>query len=161
MKFSFVDSTTGVDFVAISHVWAKGLGNPHSNSLPTCSLEWVQDMVNQVSGNNERESTPFWCDTLCVPITPVEVRRHAMTILRRPYQESSKVLVLDSYLYTKDSSKMTEIEIWCSIIVCSWSQRLWTFQESRLASDVWFQFADRAVNLREVHITSDDIAQKS
>lgn len=155
MKFSIVDSATGVDFVAISHVWAEGLGNPHSNALPSCSLEWVQNMVDNLPGNPEGVSTPFWCDTLCVPISPPEMYTVAMNFLRHPYVNSSKVLVLDSYLYTKDSSKMSALEIWCSVIVCSWSQRLWTFQESRLAKDVYFQFADRAVHLGQVYYESN------
>lgn len=33
-------------FVAISHVWADGLGNPHSNTLPICQLARLQ--VSQV-----------------------------------------------------------------------------------------------------------------
>jgi hypothetical protein len=40
-KFQIIDSDPGIDFVAISHVWVEGLGNPHANSLPSCSLEWV------------------------------------------------------------------------------------------------------------------------
>jgi len=153
MSFEIVDSATDVEFVAISHVWAEGLGNPHGNSLPVCSLEWVQDMVDYASGTRQGESTPFWCDTICVPIMPKEMHTIAMTKLRHPYQRAAKVLVLDSYLYTKNAAEMSAFEIWSSIVVCSWSQRLWTFQESRLAQDVWFVFADRIVSL--LHTTFD------
>lgn len=30
-------------YVAVSHVWADGLGNPHANSLPHCQLEFIYD----------------------------------------------------------------------------------------------------------------------
>ena len=32
----------GQAFVAISHVWAHGLGNPYSNALPKCQVEHIQ-----------------------------------------------------------------------------------------------------------------------
>lgn len=46
-KFRIVESGEGQPFVAVSHVWAKGLGNPNSNSLPACALKWISDKASQ------------------------------------------------------------------------------------------------------------------
>jgi hypothetical protein len=32
-------------FIAISHVWSDGLGNPRENSLPFCPLEYMYDLL--------------------------------------------------------------------------------------------------------------------
>ena len=34
------------EYVAISHVWGEGLGNPAANELPICQLTKIQDWVN-------------------------------------------------------------------------------------------------------------------
>ncbi|KAI9667066.1 MAG: hypothetical protein M1831_001243 [Alyxoria varia] len=79
-------------YVAISHVWSDGLGNPHSNSLPLCQLRritqlllavhrkeksqmsilerWATRWVSAALGNLISRKTPrlyFWMDTLCIP----------------------------------------------------------------------------------------------
>jgi hypothetical protein len=76
----------------------------------------------------------------------------AMNHLRKPYIEANHVLVLDSYLYTQDSTKLSPLEIWTRILCCSWSRRLWTFQEGRLARNLWYQFADKAIIMEQVFI---------
>lgn len=152
-------STTKADikFVAISHVWAEGLGNPHSNSLPSCSLDWVSRLVNALPRDKETDATttPFWIDTVCVPIRPKEMHAMAMNRLRMPYQEAQYVLVLDSYLYTQKASELSALEIWCRVLCSSWAQRLWTFQEGRLAKSLWFQFADGPVRMEDIFLRVD------
>lgn len=37
-----------VRYVALSHVWADGLGNPSKNSLPLCQLNRLQNVVNNL-----------------------------------------------------------------------------------------------------------------
>lgn len=162
--FKFIDSDNVVDFVAISHVWAEGLGNPHGNSLPSCSLQWVSDLASDLAKEEELPSPdlgsrpmPFWIDTLCVPIQPKEMHTVAMNRLRIPYQNNQHVLVLDSYLYTQNSTDLTASEIWCRVLCCTWSQRLWTFQEGRLAHTLWFQFADRAVLMHKIMLDRKEL----
>jgi hypothetical protein len=153
------------DFIAISHVWAEGLGNPHSNSLPTCSLNWVSRLVNQLyrfPTSAPDSIQPFWIDTLCVPIAPREMWLRAMNRLRTPYSNAVHVLVLDSYLYTQNSSEISPMEIWARVLCCSWSRRLWTFQEARLALNLYYQFSDRAVRMEETFIAiNESIAVRS
>ena len=50
------------NLVAISHVWADGLGNPHENKLPRCQLEKLQNCVNDLYGRRHRP-VPFWIGT--------------------------------------------------------------------------------------------------
>ena len=32
-------------YIAISHVWSDGLGNPNENSLPLCQPEFLYDLL--------------------------------------------------------------------------------------------------------------------
>lgn len=46
-------------FIAISHVWSDGLGNPRENSLPFCQLEYMYDLLVDYrwdSGFNQMET---------------------------------------------------------------------------------------------------------
>lgn len=54
-------------YVAVSHVWSDGKGNPHRNYLPLCQLLHLQTRVNALYPPKE-EPTPFWMDTICVPV---------------------------------------------------------------------------------------------
>ncbi|KAM0282917.1 hypothetical protein ACHAQH_002727 [Verticillium albo-atrum] len=39
------------NYIAISHVWSDGLGNPHANSLPLCQLQSLYDRIVDMSWN--------------------------------------------------------------------------------------------------------------
>ncbi|KAF8860959.1 hypothetical protein BDZ45DRAFT_294310 [Acephala macrosclerotiorum] len=125
-SFQIVEGSTDSQFAAISHVWAEGLGNYHSNTLPACSIERISDLVGASFAKDSR-SMPFWLDTICVPIKPEEMRIRALNRLRKPYQDAKHVLVLDSYLYNQKISNMSSLEAWARVSICSWSHRLWTF----------------------------------
>jgi hypothetical protein len=43
-----------VDYVALSHDWADGLGSPTDNSLPTCQHPGLQDTVVPICSARER-----------------------------------------------------------------------------------------------------------
>lgn len=169
-KFRIIESGQGRNFVAISHVWAEGLGNPNGNTLPSCALKWISNTVDRFQFHSDDESedhddqqerpfeeasqgkTPFWLDTICVPVSPPEMWTRAMNRLRKPYQDAALVLVLDSYLYTQDTRDIDDTEKWARILCCSWSRRLWTFQEGRLAKPgrLWVQFKDAAVSMEDI-----------
>lgn len=152
-SFEIIESNGDMEFVAISHVWAEGMGNPHGNALPECSLKMVSDMIDQTFPTGDKTRLPFWLDTICVPTKPENMRIRAMNRLRKPYQEAKHVLVLDSYLYNHKAADLPALEIWARVLCCSWSRRLWTFQEARLAKDLWYQFADRAVSMEEIFLS--------
>ncbi|KKY35607.1 putative het domain protein [Diaporthe ampelina] len=167
-KFRIIESGKGRNFVAISHVWAEGMGNPIGNSLPSCALKWISKTVDRFrfdsdesTDNGQRErtfkeasqgKTPFWLDTICVPVSPPEMWTKAMNRLRKPYQDAALVLVLDSYLYTQDTREIDALEMWARVLCCSWSRRLWTFQEGRLAKPgrLWVLFKDTVMSMEDI-----------
>ena len=138
-------STKDIPHVALSHVWADGLGNAFANSLPQCQLARVGNLVGMIT---ECAETPlFWLDTLCCPVGPPEAKDLALSKMRLTYTGASKVLVLDSSLCCYDSNDMSIAERAARILTSGWMRRLWTLQEAALASDLWFQFKDKPISL--------------
>lgn len=121
-----IKSTTNTKYVAISHVWKDGLGNPHKNALPTCQILRIREMVqalytdqgrarndyqegiikfheaaNEQQNAIEADDFPaLWIDTLCVPVRrdARELRQQALRGLRHVYRDADKVLILDQEL---------------------------------------------------------------
>ncbi|KAF0317140.1 hypothetical protein GQ607_015657 [Colletotrichum asianum] len=62
---------TQTRYVAISHVWSDGLGNPWSNRLCSCQLNHIQALVNGLYPLDQAP-VPFWIDSLVIPVG----RRH-------------------------------------------------------------------------------------
>lgn len=92
-------------------------------------------------------------DTLCVPVKPPELQTLALNNMRMPYERAKFVLVLDSHLRSLQSHQLSPLEILAHVSCSSWVRRLWTLQEGRLAQRVWFQFADKAVNVENLYVT--------
>lgn len=139
-------------FVAISHVWADGLGNPQANALPRCQMMRLSKMVQNLTG---RANAYFWLDTICVPPDDAlnstdRATSHrqrlaqdfAMTKMRETYEKSEHVLVLDSWLYTYAHRQMTDVEKLMRIFSSGWTTRLWTYQEGALGERTSFQLLD-------------------
>ena len=98
----------GKNYVAISHVWADGIGNPEANSLPQCQLVRLSDIVDGMNDGDQRAA--IWLDTLCCPIDP-EGKNLALSRMRRTYFEPRRVLVLDSTLYCYKSQDKRPAEV--------------------------------------------------
>lgn len=150
-----LDSASEQPYVAISHVWSHGLGNPHENSLPTCQLLRIQSLVNKLGKDAPDKgdadvSMPFWMDTLCVPREPKDLRRKAIMRMRKTYENAKHVLVIDKNLCALTSSDMTTLEILSYMANSVWTTRLWTLQEGRLAKSLWFQFKDGALSFERL-----------
>lgn len=142
-----VQDASGVEeYVAISHVWADGLGNMETNELPACVLERIQKYVNALAISPSASPTPIWMDTICLPRYPVALRRKAVLQLSEIFSRASGVLVLDSSLQPLDCSDMQPIEIFARISISGWTSRLWTLSEGYLAKRIWFQFGEKAVD---------------
>jgi hypothetical protein len=137
-------STTTGDYVAISHVWAHGLGNVKANALPRCQLERLCSHVGTLHGQQSvasRSELTFWIDTLCVPIDR-HGRKLALKNMRRTYVEAERVLVLDEELCQAPGLSSPE-EVCIRIIFSAWSRRLWTFEEGMVSWDkLSIQFRD-------------------
>ncbi|KAL8670078.1 MAG: hypothetical protein Q9168_005363 [Polycauliona sp. 1 TL-2023] len=132
-------------YVAISHVWSDGLGNPLANRMPRCQLDRIQSLANGIDPKRE-PPVPFWIDTICVPIAP-ELKNLAIMSMGSVYHEAEDVLVFDQVW--KDVPMATPaLELMIRIKYSTWATRLWTFQEARLSRNLWFHLRDGSVPLR-------------
>jgi hypothetical protein len=146
-------------FVAISHVWADGLGNPRANALPRCQMVRLTHMVRSLSSLVWKY---FWLDTICVPpdsaldaLEASESQRQraaqgsALTKMRQTYERSACVIVLDSWIISDAHKEMTDAEKLMRIFSSGWNTRLWTYQEGALAQRLFFQLRDELYDMDE------------
>lgn len=113
-----------VRYIAISHVWSDGLGNPKNNSLPACQLlrltrildeaymsrtsktmhdemgETFKQVIMQATSALTQDVAKmyFWCDTICCPTNDKSAHVLSLSIMPETYSKAEKVIVLDSYL---------------------------------------------------------------
>lgn len=158
-----VESTKDTRYVALSHVWADGLGNPQATALPRCQLFRLKALVNKLDRDVtrnwwDRPESPsemlLWCDTLCCPVAPPEWKNMALAKMYRTYDEASEVLVLDQSLICRRVGEMRPDEACLRIAASRWMTRLWTLQEGALPSrkkNLWFQFNKTAFHVRTLY----------
>ncbi|OQV07874.1 hypothetical protein CLAIMM_12233 [Cladophialophora immunda] len=127
----------GVAYVAISHVWSDGRGNPRANALPRCQIQAIQGYVSALTG---ARNMLFWMDTLCVPLQE-PLRNTAIIRMAEVYRSATQVLVLAKDMLSINLPS-TPTEALCRIFCSQWASRLWTMQEAALAKELVFQFAD-------------------
>ncbi|RDW59170.1 hypothetical protein BP5796_12094 [Coleophoma crateriformis] len=145
-------------YVAISHVWADGLGNVSDNSLYTCQWLRLQNLAQQsflaarngiaVSGN---ELVFLWIDTFCVPCGK-HLRRFRDSAIERmadTYRKAHTVLVIESQL-ALITDEMSDLEISMRISFCSWTRRLWTMHEGAVGAQVQFATKTRIMNMVDI-----------
>ncbi|MCJ1464129.1 hypothetical protein MMC07_002742 [Pseudocyphellaria aurata] len=151
-----VESQKDSSYIALSHTWADGLGNPSANALPRCQLLHISNLASAIANSAEPASTMFneqaviWIDTLCCPAVPGEARQMALAQMKRTYQEADHVLVLDSSLRAYNRHSLSAVEACVRIFTSGWMRRLWTLQEGSLAKRIWFQFQDSAIELHSL-----------
>ena len=138
-------------YVAISHVWAHGLGNAQSNSLPLCQLRRLHGYAERLSKSTNkldgRDTMAVWIDTLGVPLLR-ESRKLALRLLPRTYSESTCCLVIDEEI-RETSHESTLEEICMRLVFCAWARRLWTFQEGVLTWDkLYLQFKEGPIQFQ-------------
>lgn len=147
-------------YVAFSHVWSDGLGNPTQNTLPQCQLIRLAGLLHDLASltstrhrintadmqrlylHIRHRSTPFWFDTLCIPSpgTHQEERVTALQLMKDTYEKSFQVLILDSEL--EASQQYSTMENFSRISVSGWMRRLWTLQEGVLGQRLYVKFRD-------------------
>lgn len=113
-------------YIAISHVWADGLGNPHANSLHKCKLHHLRELVNVIepmSTHAEGEGPLIWLDTLCCPAKNGPGKQMAIEKIRLVYQRAKHVLVLDAGLMAYDGRGQDATEVLVRIFTSSWMRR--------------------------------------
>lgn len=145
------ESASETNYVAISHVWSDGLGNPKANAVAGCQLATIFRAVQELPGCDS--TTAIWLDTLCCPVEPEEketemekqqslLRKKAIVKMRETYAQAKSVLVLDSQLRPFSFGNLSLIELTIRMFCSGWMSRLWTWQEGLLAKELYFQFSD-------------------
>ena len=142
-SLNVVETGPDVPYIALSHVWSDGLGNPRANSLPKCQLRCLSQWCKEL----DVQPQPIWIDTLCCPIGPGEAREAAIELMRKTYASASRVLVLDAWLKQHSTSTASVMETTMKYALCGWTRRLWTFQEGSINEEVSVCFADRIVDI--------------
>ncbi|KAM0818181.1 hypothetical protein AB5N19_03990 [Seiridium cardinale] len=148
-----LEARSRVLYVAISHVWSQGFGNPHANSLPRCRLRDIQKLVDQLypSQGTQGTHTPFWMDTICIPFDPTStLKAKAVSMMNRIYREADRVLVLDNDLLCQEGDA---VELLARVQYSTWAHRLWTFQEGALAKKLYVQFRAKAIQINDIFET--------
>ena len=145
-----IETRPDTQYIAISHVWADGLGNPSANSLPTCQIirlrQLADDLIKVINPPSDNEKMHIWIDTLCCPWEPSPAKKKAIMCLRDTYAKAKHVLVLDTGLQSVNSSIRPTWEILLWVFCSGWTTRLWTLQEGMLPKNLWFQFQDQPQN---------------
>lgn len=135
-KLRLIKSEKEMRYVATSHVWSHGRGNPMANSLPQCQLSYISEKVNALYP--DEETIAFWIDTICCPVKPVQALAMALERMAATYENADKVLALDSTLGRallpgKGIEKDTIKDCLLRILAAPSMRRMWTFQEGQLA----------------------------
>ena len=122
-----------MDYVAFSHVWAHGMGNPKENSLPRCQVLRLKQLSANLGVNGFLQPA-FWIDTLCIPVSPEHktARKLAIRRMADTYRQSRRVLVVDADLQ-QCSKECSRTELATRVLCCGWMRRLWTLQEAVIA----------------------------
>lgn len=125
-------------YVAISHVWADGLGSTSDKGLPTCQIA----RISQLARSLMPQSGAFWMDSLCVPSVS-KLRKRAIALMAETYKEAEKVVVLDNDIRTQCSlDTNVREENAFRIATSGWVRRVWTLQEGILARELYFELED-------------------
>ncbi|KAK4228128.1 hypothetical protein QBC38DRAFT_168864 [Podospora fimiseda] len=157
--------TEKVKYVAISHVWADGLGNTKANTLQTCQVARLGRLVKAVEDDFNAKSPEqppvkycLWIDTLCVPVAPrpedepvdperLRIYHLALGRMKDVYVDAAHVLVLDKALMIYEAETRHPAEALLRIFASSqWMRRLWCLQEGVFAQSLYFQFQDGPIN---------------
>lgn len=160
-QLRIVPARPQLKYIAISHVWSGGLGNPQENTIPTCQLSQLmynvkkllfptlKSLVAQRSVRSQQH-VHFWLDTLCIPVGKSFQNAKRITInkMAKIYSGAAHVLVLDVHLQKMVFKELPVEQALAQILSCSWMFRCWTLQEATLARSCFVQFADKAVALR-------------
>ncbi|KAK0456817.1 hypothetical protein EV421DRAFT_1886994 [Armillaria borealis] len=106
-------------YIAISHVWADGLGSTTEKGLPACQ-------VSKASRALRRDSSQVGLPELH------KLRKKAIRMMAQTYRQAHTVLVIDAGISACPPS-MHATEKLFRIKMSGWMQRLWTLQEGMLA----------------------------
>ena len=127
-------------FVAISHVWADGLGSATEVGLPTCQIARIATLTQELVPDGA-----FRIGSLCVP-RDKELCKKATEIVGETYQRADKVLVLDAAI-RQLSITIPFQELAVQLMLSPWMHRVWTLPEALYAQELYFVFTDGLVSV--------------
>jgi len=145
-----VHRASDVPYVAISHVWADGLGGTTETGLPTCQLHRLASLVSGIC-----PGAAFWTDGICIPNAD-DVRKKAIGMMARTYSNAVAALVLDGGLQMCHSTESHGIKV-LRVLTSGWMRRLWTLQEAVLSKELHLVFADTQLRLKDVMPSREDM----
>lgn len=129
------------DYVAFSHVWVEGLGSTTEEGIFECQARRLAAIAKQASG----VGVSWWIDALCIPDTR-PYRKKSVAQLRNVYINATKVIVIDMAMGQCRADSSAEELLWV-LASSAWMQRLWTYQESFLATSIVVQLQDSFLEL--------------
>ena len=139
----------GMHYIAVSHVWADGLGNANQNKIQLCQMRRLHDALKTVEMYRTRAKKMdrpagtylFWIDTLCCPVRDQQARIRTISDMRKIYERADLVVVMDADLSelprpsnVKDPKQM--LEVYGHVLTSGWMRRLWTYQEAAFAREL-------------------------
>ncbi|KAL8765486.1 MAG: hypothetical protein Q9209_007457 [Squamulea sp. 1 TL-2023] len=172
LRPEIIESRRGLRYVALSHVWSGGLGNVNMNSMFSCQVRKIYNLLLRLRNNGDDEHDRnlgtrkfpdayqdlrnkfgmplpeppilLWIDTMCVPVGQehVETRESAIAQMAQIYVEAQCVLVVDPELQKMNHKDLPNEQIFASVLCSSWNSRSWTFQEACMARVFYVQFLD-------------------
>ncbi|KAI0694792.1 hypothetical protein C8Q76DRAFT_634099, partial [Earliella scabrosa] len=136
-------------YIAVSHVWADGLGSTTEAGLPACQVARIATYASQLIPDSDGA---FWVDALCVPGAR-ELRKSAIILMKETYRRAAKVVVFDESIRTLCARTTSHKDIFFRIATSSWMRRVWTLQEALLARELYFELSDGLLPLRDLERT--------
>ena len=162
IKMEVVRKDSQSKYVALSHVWADGLGNREQNTLQKCQVEYLFSRLRdlQMSAQTPDQDVLLWIDTLCCPLKPLTLKVQALALMQETYKDAEHVLVFDSALENTDHTSLDYLEILARVLTSDWMRRLWTLQEAFLAQNLWVQFSREAINIDQLLIEHNEMDKR-
>lgn len=147
-------NTKDLEFVAISHVWSDGWGNEGAKEINCCQLKLIQ---RQILSATKNKSTPFWMDTLIIPVGQTDnekkARKKAIRQIFSVFSASTHTIVIDNGLLSMQDGPKAEAAM--KILSSGWTQRLWTLQEAHLSKKIHFAFEETEASAKSLYDLED------
>lgn len=115
VKVTVCEHSNETPFVALSHVWADGLGNPLENCLHECQMRRIQEIIKNIERTRGSDTSFVWIDTLCCPVRDAQAKKLAINRIRDVYTVAEYVLVLDASLTSYASKNVDLVELMARI----------------------------------------------
>ncbi|MCJ1279354.1 hypothetical protein MMC21_007178 [Puttea exsequens] len=157
------------EYVAISHVWADGMGSTSEQGLPECQVKFlseagtaayhsIRDGEDDEKDNRTQVAIPFWIDALSVPEEPA-LRKEAIVLMSDTYAAAAAVLVVDASMQ-RLSVTDSIIEQLLVLYVSAWVRRMWTLPEALLSRQLFFRIGDGLMDYR-VFFRADNLVART